>query len=482
MLSKVVDFLFRPIDASIVCIFRIIFGLFMTYQIAKYFGLDYTYQFISGPEVLFSYNELSFMQPLPLPILKVLHVLLLVAAVCITIGIWYRYAITYFFIVFTYFSFMDSTLYNNHIYLISLLSFAMIFLQADVKYSYKAYRKKVLEIPKISAWQQYILMFLIALPYFFGGIAKLHSNWLHTNLVPEIITSAKNSYLVKLFSEDVLIPFVKYGGLIYDLGIVFLLLYKRTRIFAVGLILLFNITNNSMLFDDIGIFPFFMILATILFFDSDKVGAFVHTIFGKNAPKKKSLSKKEMKRLSKEKKRLGTQEVEKVQETSNVVVGLPIGKKKIIAVSLIVFVTFHLLFPFRYLLYNNNPEWMGVSAHFAWRMKMQTKEIVTLDLTLKDRATGATGEIKANTFLSHNQMLHFVDRPMNLVQFAKNIQPKIEKEYGITNPMVLADVVVKFNGLPAQRMIVQGIDLTEVDERDYSDMSWIVPLQKDAKE
>ena len=110
-------------------------------------------------------------------------------------------------------------------------------------------------------------MFVIALPYFFGGVAKLSGNWLNSNLVSKIISNSKSSLLTQIFSNDILVPFVKYGGLIYDLSVVFLLLYRRTRIIGVVLVIVFNYTNNTLLFDDIGIFPFFMICSIVLFFD-----------------------------------------------------------------------------------------------------------------------------------------------------------------------------------------------------------------------
>ncbi len=474
--KKTVDFLYTPINASIVCLFRIIFGLFLTYQIGYYFGIDYTYQFISGPEVLFHYNELSFFKPLPLGLLKFLQVGLLVAAVGITLGIWYRYAMTYFFIVFTYFSFVDSTLFNNHIYLLSLLSFVMIFIRADTKYCLQIGKKNKENINTLPAWNQYILMFLIALPYFFGGIAKLSYNWLYTNLVSELLSGARDNYLVQLFSEDILIPFIKYGGLLYDLGIVFLLLFRRTRILGFCLILFFNLTNNSILFDDIGIFPFFMICASLLFFNPEKVGSFIDTIFKKKSVEQK-LTPKERKRLRKE--RAKTVETSTIATSEEQATGLNKNQsyRGLVTAALLLFVLFHIIFPFRYHLYTDNPEWTGVASHFSWRMKMQSVQIVTLNFTMQDKATGATGEIGVNTFISQNQSMHIVDRPVNLVLLAKYLKPQIEKKYNIVDPKITADVTVKFNGLPAQQMIFSDVDLTEIDETNYNDLSWIVPLK-----
>ena len=176
----------------------------MCYQMIVYYNLDYTYQFMAGPEILFPYRGLEFMQPLPIFYLKIIHFLLLVSSLLIILGIWYRYAIVFFFIGFTYFSFIDITLYNNHIYLFSLISFVMIFLDADILYSLR--RKKIKKELKnyIPAWNQYLLIFLISLPYFFGGIAKLSSNWLHTDLTKILY----NNQIVACFTTSFLKMFL----------------------------------------------------------------------------------------------------------------------------------------------------------------------------------------------------------------------------------------------------------------------------------
>ncbi|MGB0789541.1 MAG: HTTM domain-containing protein, partial [Marinirhabdus sp.] len=289
------NFLFKPTDPTVVSLYRIIFGGFMIYQMIYYFQLDYTFQFMAGPQLVFGYEGLPSLPVLPLGVLKIIHVLLLISTICITIGFWYRAAMGVFFIGFTYFSFIDKTLYNNHLYLISLIAFIMFFSKADAAYSVRAKRGR--HIPFLPAWNQYLLIFVIALPYFFGGIAKLSSNWLKTGLVRELLTATPNSFIKRLFSEDVLVAFVTYGGLVYDLVIVWLLLFKRTRVIGVILVFVFNVTNNSFLFNDIGIFPFFMIASTILFFGPTKTKKCIAKIFpGK---KEKKLSKKQKKKIAK---------------------------------------------------------------------------------------------------------------------------------------------------------------------------------------
>ena len=142
MISNLFSFLHKPINASIVSLYRIIFGCFMMFLMIKYMRMDYVVQFMTGPELLFPYQDAYFLKPLSVGILKFLNTGLFISALLIALGYMYRYAIIYFFIVFTYFTFIDKTLYNNHLYLISLISLVMIFMNADRMYSLKSYFSK----------------------------------------------------------------------------------------------------------------------------------------------------------------------------------------------------------------------------------------------------------------------------------------------------------------------------------------------------
>ena len=468
---KMDQFLFKPINPSIVSIYRIIFGCFMCYQMIVYYNLDYTYQFMAGPEILFPYRGLEFMQPLPIFYLKIIHFLLLVSSLLIILGIWYRYAIVFFFIGFTYFSFIDITLYNNHIYLFSLISFVMIFLDADILYSLRRKKTKKKLKNYIPAWNQYLLIFLISLPYFFGGIAKLSSNWLHTDLTKILYNQSNSSLLYDIIPENVFIFLIKYGGLTYDFMIVFLLLNKKTRKIGIALVIIFNITNNSLLFNDIGAFPLLMICSTILFFDSSKVSDYINTLLPNKT--NKTLSKKEIKLA---KRRIKKEVVHIINSTNDQTEWTK--KKKATALIIGVFILFQITIPFRHFLLSNNPEWTGLGSRFAWRMKMQTKEIIDFKMSLIDRSNNASGNIEAETYLTANQLKHIAEDPHNFIILAKYLYFLAEKDYNMNDPKITVDLKVKFNGLETQNLIAPNADLVNLDKNTFAEKSWILPLKK----
>lgn len=473
MILKLYSFLFQLIDSSIVSFFRIIFGCFMVYQMIYYYEVDYTFQFMKGPEVLFPYYGLSFLKPLSIGALKAIHFGMFASAILITLGFLYRYAMMFFFLGFSYFTFIDKTLYNNHLYLIALIAFVMIFIEADKKYSLRAKFSKKQLVKVVPAWNQYILIFLISLPYFFGGIAKLSSNWLDTNLTSVIIKQSNGSFLYQLLPETILNNLITYGGVLFDLSIVFILLNKRTRKVGLLLVVIFSLINGTILFSDIGIFPFFMICSTILFLNSDKVGAFLDVFLVKKATEKKFKNKQERKEFM-AKQRL-------VNQANNTIENKKEGWnnfRRATAFYILVFVIFHLLFPFRYMFLTTNPEWTGIASRFSWRMKMQTRNVTEFDMSLTDTKTSNTYHLDGKSYVTKNQYIHMLEDPFTFIHLSKYISEKLERESGIVNPSIKAKIKVEFNGLPNQYMISPNVDLTKLSESPFEDASWIPPLKK----
>ena len=470
MKTRLHNLFFKPIDASIVSVFRIIFGAFMVYQMIHYLRIDYVFQFMSGPQLLFPFHWLTFLKPLSLTTLKVINVGMLISALLITLGYFYRYAMAFFFLGFTYFTFIDKTLFNNHLYLISLIALVMIFINADEKYSLKAKQRGTVNASLIPAWNQYLLAFLISLPYFYGGIAKLSSNWLQTDLPKILVQQSGTNWLRSIFSDETLAAFLTHGGLIYDLGIVFLLLYKRTRLLGVVLVLIFNLFNHTILFDDIGLFPFLMICSSILFFNPEKVGKFLGFIFMKGDYKEEETAEEAAEEI---------QEVDELTDkdlldNSNV---NWTTSKRITLVLIGSFILFQLIFPFRHHLLTDNPEWTGLGNHFAWRMKMQTRQMSESKWTMIDRKTGDKLDIELNTFLTTNQLIHISEDPYNYVHLAKHMRQVAIKKFGDVDPMVNADMKVNFNGLHPQRMFSETLNLCDIEEKLFSTDSWMFPLK-----
>ena len=69
---------------------------------------------------------------------------------------------------------MDKTTYLNHYYLISCISFLMIFLPASSYFSIDSGRNKF-HIPK---WSVDSIKILLIIVYLYAGLAKINSDWI----------------------------------------------------------------------------------------------------------------------------------------------------------------------------------------------------------------------------------------------------------------------------------------------------------------
>lgn len=173
-----------------------------------------------------------------------------------------------FFVGFTYVFLLGQAYYLNHFYLVSLISFLLIFVPAHRRFSIDALLDPNLSSSPVPTWSVWLIRFQIGVPYFFGGIAKLNADWLRGEPLRSWLADFLGfPILERWFANETLVLGMTYGALIIDLSAVFLMCNRRTRIFGFLLFLGFNFINARLFV--IGIFPRFMIAATLIFFQPD---------------------------------------------------------------------------------------------------------------------------------------------------------------------------------------------------------------------
>src|SRR5690606_40906480 len=132
--------------------------------------------------------------------------------------------------------------------------------------SHDMLRKPTLAAGEVPAWSVTILKLQLAIVYIYAGIAKLNAEWL-LDAMPLRIWLPAQSHL-PVIGGFLSTAFAAYAfswmGALYDLTIVFFLLNARTRPWAYIAVIGFHMIT-WMLFP-IGMFPFIMILSTLIFF------------------------------------------------------------------------------------------------------------------------------------------------------------------------------------------------------------------------
>ncbi|MEO0469025.1 MAG: HTTM domain-containing protein [Bacteroidota bacterium] len=437
--------LFRKVDASGLAIFRILFGLVMLWEMIYFMRIDFVELFFGLPDVRFSYGGLSFLQPLPEGLMWALIVLLTACCVLIVLGKWYRPAMLTFAIGFSYIFFLEKSYYNNHLYLICLLAFMLFFIRADKALSLDAKGKTERDVPM---WMYNLLKFQVVVVYFYGGLAKINSDWL-INLEPAR-TLVEGTFLDGLLGLEFATRFISYGGMLFDLSVGFLLLFRKTRLLGFLGAAFFNV-SNAIIFNDINIFPYFMLGALILFADPEWTKAQVERFF----PAKKVKGKK-MKRKVVEK--------EMPRQRLLIVLG--------------VYAAFQLLFPFRHWLIPGNVEWTGESQRFSWRMKIQHRATEEMEFQVLNYDTKTIVPVNMDAYqLNRDQKVHMGIHPEMVWQFAQFLEERAKKKLRARKVGVNAKVKVAFNGRPAKYMIDPQTDLAEEDWKLMQHNEWILPLE-----
>ena len=281
-ISKISQWSYAETSIAPLVVFRIIFGLMMFVGTLRFWLKGWIHDFFIQPDHFFHYYGFEWVKPMGEFGMYTIFGLLLISSLSIALGLFYRASSILFFLFFTYVELIDVTNYLNHYYFISLVSFLMCFLPANRSFSIDIWYHPEKTLKSIPNWTLGILKFQLGLVYFFSGIAKLNYDWLFDAMPMSIWLQAKTHWpiLGSLFTEKWVAYSCSWAACIFDLTVAFFLLSKRYRTIAYFVLVIFHVITGLMF--PIGMFPWIMILATLIFFSTDfheKIIAFIRLIF-----------------------------------------------------------------------------------------------------------------------------------------------------------------------------------------------------------
>ena len=458
LLSRLGAALFQPVDIAFLVSFRFVFGAIMLWEVYRYFSTGWIRRYYIDPSFYFGYFGFEWVKPWPGNGMYVHFAVLGVAAACIMLGLLYRFAVPLFFLGFTYVFLLDQTRYLNHFYLVCLIAFVMIFLPANRAVSVDAAIWPTLRTQVVPAWTLWLLRFQVGIAYFFGGIAKLNSDWMiggepmRTWLRPLMTMPG----IGPIFQKEWVVYSFVYGGVLVDLLVVPLLLWRRTRLIAFCAAVVFNLINAAIF--NIGIFPWFMLGATLIFFPPDLMRRFARAFLTPGAALRSEDGEKPAIRPL------------PAHEQTHTLLG---KNQKIILGLLAAYALLHVLLPLRHYLYPGNVSWTEEGHNFAWHMKLRTKRGEAL-FTITHPPTGQTWVVDPKQHLEPRQAMKMANKPDMILLFAHHLAEQKRRE-GYDNVEVRAQVTSSLNGRKPQVLIDPNVDLAK-ESRSMLPASWIVPL------
>jgi hypothetical protein len=383
-----------------------------------------------------------------------------------------------FFISFTYIELMDKTTYLNHYYFISVLSFLLLFLPSGryfsidhlffkSSYSEAAFAKaRQLPTPQIPRWTIDSIKLLLGIVYFYAGLAKLNSDWLIKAMPLKIWLPSKYDIplLGNLMQEEWISYAFSWSGMLYDLFIPFLLLYKKTRLWAFVAVVIFHVMTRVLF--PIGMFPFVMIVSALIFFD-DRVHERIISLFRKLLLPLMSFIRLSLEFI------FSAAEVRK-QNTYNY---LETKYRTFIVPVIAVFFVLQLLLPWRYLVYPGELFWTEEGYRFSWRVMLMEK-MGSSQFKIVD-GTGKSFYIDNSDFLTPFQEKQMSYQPDFILQYAHYLGDHY-KNQGYENVQVYVDSYVALNGRLSQPYVDKSADLYQIKES-FQHKDWILPFNDEIK-
>lgn len=435
---KFFKYLLQPVNNSPLIIFRIAFGFLLSYQFlaAIFSGTIYT-NFIQPP-FTFTYIGFEFLQPLPGNGMYFYVGLMILLALMIMTGAWYRFAIISFTLLWTALYLMQKAGYNNHYYLIVLLCWIMMFMPANRYCSVDVKRKAVVETNKCSRYCLLIFIVQIAIVYFFGAISKLSSDWLSGKFIAiQFSELSRRPIAGIIYGQRWFQLFICYAGFLFDLLIIPLLIWKKTRIYAFIAFCIFHLFNSFSF--HIGTFPYLCIALGIFFFDPNKTG-----------------------RLFFRQHLAVTTEYKPTKD---------LRRNKALMFCFLAYTFFQILIPMRSWFYPGNVFWNEEGYRMSWKMMLRAKT-GSIYFKVIDPTSGKQWKIDPADSFTLEQVMWIAISPDITWQYSQRLKKDfVQKKY--PDVEIYAISQVRLNRSKAMPLVDTTVNLAAIQWQPFRHSSWI---------
>lgn len=435
----------RKVSIAPLVTFRIGFGLLMFFSTLRFWWRGWVDTVYVSPSFHFTYWGFEWIQPFGKTGMYLVFGIMALSALFIALGLIYRIATTLFFLVFTYVELIDVTTYLNHYYFVSLVAFVFIWLPANRLYSIDARLNPSIKRHYVPAWTVGIVRFQIALVYFFAGLAKLNYDWMIEAQPMKIWLPAKSYIPVvgKFMYKEWVAYLFSWFGAAYDLFIVFFLLNKSTRPVAYLFVLLFHIAT-AIFFPGIGMFPYVMIISSLIFFSGKWHEKILSWLFARKTA------------------------------ISEIPSYYTFPYRRLIYGIMLTYIIIQCIVPFRFLFYPGHLFWTEEGYRFSWRVMLMEKAGASY-FTVKDRTGQQFYEVNNAEFLTPLQEKMMSTQSDLILKYAHYLARTFQKR-GVNDPKVFGEVYVTLNGTGSRLFVDSSVDLA-AQPLSWKHYTWILPFK-----
>lgn len=470
--SSLVRSALEPVDGAWLAALRVLFGAVMAVSAARFLAYGWVERLFVAPTFHFKYWGFSWVQPLPAWGMQALFWGLLLCALGVMIGLWYRIAAWGLTVGLAYFQLIDVSTYLNHYYLALLLALLLATAPADRLGSWAAYRRGRKRLPcngQVARGYLWLLRIQVGVVYVGAALAKAQPDWLFHAQPLRIWLN--QSLALPLVGRLLVLPgapwVMSWAGFVFDLSIVGLLLVKRVRPWAYAVLLVFHGLTRVLF--PIGMFPVIMSVAALVFFEPDWPRSWLRSF-------------RKLINLLRSRKQLGASGggvgaagaslQARGGSTDPTVSGRP-GLTAQVGVGVgLVYLTVQLLLPLRCHAYGGNVLWHEQGMRFSWRVMVRAKG-GSCEFIVRERGTGRRRVVQPRTYLTPMQEMEMAGQPDLILQLARHIAQDMRRRgWGPTS--VQAVTRVSLNGRRAVPLVDPTQDLTQVQDG-LGEADWIMP-------
>jgi hypothetical protein len=361
--------------------------------------------YLDGP-LQFPYRGFEWVRPVSPGIMRLVLAGMVLSSLAMAAGWHYRIASALTAIAAAYFFFLDSAYFQSTAWFTVLMLGLLTFLPA--------HHLCALDVPRIrrpgrgARLALLLVRFQVGVVYVCSGIAKLNMDFLSGRTLRVM---CPDYLLARWFPPNITFQFASVVGTLFDLVIVPLLVWSRTRRAAWVALVLFHLHNALTL--PVGVVPWSMLVASTVFLPP-------------HWPRRLRLPMP--------------------PATFD---GSPVTRPTLFIAA--AWMCFQLVLPLRHWLYPGNPHFTEIGFHYSWALRSRRKSTHT-ELRVVDRVTGKEERMAFDEGLHPIQAARAAGDPYAVWWRAQRLADR-------RSVAVYADSWVSLNGWPPARLIDPNVDL-----------------------
>lgn len=442
----ITGFLFKRIDNSQIIVWRIFFGLLVAIECWGAIATGWVKETFVEPSFTFSFIGFEWTHFLLGPTMYYVYGFLGFLGILIAIGAFYKISSFLFAVSWSLVYFMQKEHYNNHYYLLMLVSWFMVFIPSNRLKSVDVLIWPQLRSNVTYNWTRLIFIFQLFIVYIYAAVAKLYQGWWsgdflkgqYRNLGRWVQENIEWQTLTDFVYSREFAKLLSVIGFWFDLLIIPLLMWKRTRIAALIAAVFFHLFNSVTL--HIGIFPFFALAMSVFFFPPKTI----HRLF-----------------LDRRAAYLPDSYEFKPRFTNH----------SLFAVVFFLYFGWQIYLPLRHWLIPGDVLWTEEGHRLSWRMMLRDRT-ATIVFKVKDKKTATEYKVNLSEEMTPLQLSRISTHPDMIWQFAQ----RLKQEYAAKGKdvSVFVNSQVSVNGGPFYEFTDSNADLAAAKWKYFGHQDWML--------